>query len=224
MKIINSTGSLEWKIETHIINSLLKQLSSVQFIYFTNFMNTKKIHLQSKCTIQVERKKEKRQTVNYLQKSVNSKSTKWQERQISANPASTLGPSSTMMMELSNICFVLVFECGRPGLQSSTMPHQFIPAVVGGRGLNFQKRISCSSGTCFSTESVQNKMQISSYLRSSSKSARLGFTGAIEKAEKQRQWRDCEMKKLEKLYKLEVKDLSGKASHRQLVYSISRRN
>ena len=136
-------------------------------------MNTKKIHLQSKCTIQVERKKEKRQTVNYLQKSVNSKSTKWQERQISA--------------ELSNICFVLVFECGRPGLQSSTMPHQFIPAVVGGRGLNFQKRISCSSGTCFSTESVQNKMQISSYLRSSSKSARLGFTGAIEKAEKQRQ-------------------------------------
>ena len=85
-------------------------------------MNTKKIHLQSKCTILVERKKEKGQTVNYLQKSVNSKSTKWQEQQISANPASTLGPSSTMMMELSNIFFVLVFECGRPGLQSSTMP------------------------------------------------------------------------------------------------------
>ena len=58
-------------------------------------MNAKKIHLQSKCTIQVERKKEKRQTVNYVQKSVNSKSTKWQEQQISANPVSTLGPSST---------------------------------------------------------------------------------------------------------------------------------
>ena len=94
-------------------------------------MNTKKIHLQSKCTTQVERKKEKRQTVNYLQKSVNSKSTKWQEQQISANPASTLGPSSAMMMELSNICFVLVFECGRPGLQSSTLPLSVHPSRGG---------------------------------------------------------------------------------------------
>ena len=34
---------------------------------------------------------------------------------------------------------------------------------------------------------MQNKMQISSYLRLSSKLARLGFTGAIEKAETQRQ-------------------------------------
>ena len=41
----------------------------VQFIYFANFINTKKIHLQPKCTIQVERKKKKRQTVNHLQKS-----------------------------------------------------------------------------------------------------------------------------------------------------------
>ena len=32
---------------------------------------------------------------------------------------------------------------------------------------------------------MQNKMQISSYLRLSSRSARLGFTGAIEKAETQ---------------------------------------
>ena len=145
-------------------------------------MNTKKIHLQE------ERKKEKRQTVNYLQKSVNSKSTKWQEQQISANSASTLGPSSTTMMELSNICFVLVFECGRPGLQSSTLPlYQFIPALVGGRGLNFQKNDkSVPLGPVFQLN-MQNKMQISSYLRSSSKSARLGFTGAIEKAEKQRQ-------------------------------------
>ena len=94
-------------------------------------MNTKKIHLQSKCTIQVERKKEKRQTINYLQKSVNSKSTKWQEQQISANPVSTLGPSSTMMMELSNICFVLVFECGRPGLESSTLPLSVHPSRGG---------------------------------------------------------------------------------------------
>ena len=34
---------------------------------------------------------------------------------------------------------------------------------------------------------MQNKMQISSYLRSLSKPARLGFTGAIEKAETRRQ-------------------------------------
>ena len=42
----------------------------------------------------------------------NSKSTKWQERHISVNPASTLGPLSTMMIELSSICFGFVFECG----------------------------------------------------------------------------------------------------------------
>ena len=35
---------------------------------------------------------------------------------------STLGPSSTMVIELSNICVVFVFECGRPGLQSITLP------------------------------------------------------------------------------------------------------
>ena len=63
----------------------------------------------------------------------NSKSTKWQEQQISANPASTLGPSSTMMMtmELSNICFVIVFECGRPGLQSSTLQLSVHPSRGG---------------------------------------------------------------------------------------------
>ena len=42
------------------------QFSSVQFIYFTNSINTNKIHLQSKCTIQVEKRKKTR---NHLQKS-----------------------------------------------------------------------------------------------------------------------------------------------------------
>ena len=150
-------------------------------------MNTKKIHLQSKCTIQVERKKEKRQTVNYLQKSVNSKSTKWQEQQVSANPASTLGPSSTMMMELSNIFFVLVFECGRPGLQSSTLPLSVHRSCGGRQWIELSENDkSVPLGPVFQLN-MQNKMQISSYLRSSSKSARLGFTGAIEKAETQRQ-------------------------------------
>ena len=133
------------------------------------------------------RKKEKRQTVNYLQKSVNRNSTKWQERQISANPASTLGPSSTMMMELSNICFVLLFECGRPGLQSSTLPLSVHPNHGGRPWIELSENDkSVPVGPVFQLN-MQNKMQISSYLRSSSKSARLGFTGAIEKAETQRQ-------------------------------------
>ena len=114
-------------------------------------------------TSRKKKKKEKRQTVNYLQKSANSKSTKLQEQQISANPASTLRPSSTMMMELPNICFVLVFECGRSGLQSSTLPLSAHPS----RGLNFQKNDkSVPLGPVFQLN-MQNKMQISSYLRSS---------------------------------------------------------
>ena len=128
-------------------------------------MNTKKIHLQSKCTIQVERKKEKRQTVNYLQKSVNSKSTKWQEQQISANPASALGPSSKMMMELSNICFVLVFECGWPGLQSSTLPLSFHPSRGEWPWIELSENDkSVPLGPVFQLN-MQNKTQISSYLR-----------------------------------------------------------
>ena len=109
-----------------------------------------------------------------------------------------------MMMELSYICFVLVFECGRPGLQSSTPPLS-VHTSRGGR-----PRIELSEndksvplGPVFQLN-MQNKMQISSCLRLSgrwtivavlelkvgtlwSKSARLGFTGAIEKAETQRQ-------------------------------------
>ena len=150
-------------------------------------MNTKKINLQSKCTIQVKRKKEKRQTVNYLQKSVNSKSTKRQEQQISANLASTLGPSSTMMMESSNICFVLVFECARPGLRGSTLPQSVHPIRSGWPSIELSENDkSVPLGPVFQLN-MRNKMQISSYLRSSRKSARLGFTGAIEKAETQRQ-------------------------------------
>ena len=117
-------------------------------------------------------KKRKRQTVNYLQKSVNSKSTKWQEQQISANPAPTLGPSSTMMMELSNICFVLVFECGRPGLQSSTLLLSVHPSRGGRPWIELSENDkSVPLGPVFQLN-TQNKMQISSYLRSSSKSAR----------------------------------------------------
>ena len=93
-----------------------------------------------------------------------------------------------MMTELSNICFVLVFECGRPGLQSSTMPLSVHPMGRGGRPwieLSENDK-SVPLGPVFQLN-MQNKMQISSYMRLSSKSARLGFTGAIEKAETQRQ-------------------------------------
>ena len=117
----------------------------------------------------------------------NSKSTKWQEQQISANPTSTLGPSSTMMMELSYICFVLVFECVQPGLPSSTLPLSVHPSRGGRPTIELSENDkSVPLGPVFQLN-MQNKMQISSYLRLSSKSARLGFTGAIEKAETQRQ-------------------------------------
>ena len=60
--------------------------------------------------------------------------------------------------------------------------------MVGGQGLNFQKRINCSSGTCFSTEyAKQNANQQLSEIIEQVKLARLGFTGAIVKAETQRQ-------------------------------------
>ena len=117
----------------------------------------------------------------------NSKSTKWQEQEISANPVSTLGPSSTMMMESSNIYFVLVFECGRPGLQSSTLPLSVHSSRGGRPWIELSENDkSVPLGPVFQLN-IQNKMQISSYLRSLSKSARLGFTRAIEKAETQRQ-------------------------------------
>ena len=86
-----------------------------------------------------------------------------------------------MMMELSNICFVLVSECGRPGLQSSTLPLSVHSSRVGRPWIELSENDkSVPLGPVF-----QLNMQIRSYLRSLSKSARLGFTGAIEKAETQ---------------------------------------
>ena len=91
------------------------------------------------------------------------------------------------MMELLNFCFVLVFECGRPGLQSSTLPLSVHPSRGGWLWIELSENDkSVPLGPVFQLN-MQNKMQISSYLRLLSKSARSGFTGAIEKAEKQRQ-------------------------------------
>ena len=92
-----------------------------------------------------------------------------------------------MMMELSNICFVLVFECGQPGLQSKHLPLSVHSSRGGRPWIELpEKDKSVPLGPVFQLN-MQNKMQISSYLRLSSKSARLGFTGAKEKAETQRQ-------------------------------------
>ena len=91
-----------------------------------------------------------------------------------------------MMMELSNICFVLVFECGWPGLQSSTLPLSVHPSPGGRPRIELSENDkSVPLGPVFQLN-MENKMQISSCLRLSSKSARLGFTGAIGKAETQR--------------------------------------
>ena len=105
--------------------------------------------------------------------------------EISVDPASTLGPSSTMVIELSNICVVFVFEGGRPGLQSSTLPLSVRPSRGGRPWIELSKSINLFLWTRLQLN-MQNKMQIS-YLRSLSKSAKLTFTGAIEKAETQRQ-------------------------------------
>ena len=92
-----------------------------------------------------------------------------------------------MMMQLSNICFVLVFECDWPGLQSRTLPLSVHPSHGGRPSIELlENNKSVSLGPVFQLN-MQNKMQISSYLRLSRKSARLGFTGAIEKAETQHQ-------------------------------------
>ena len=80
-----------------------------------------------------------------------------------------------------------MFECGRPGLQSSTLPLSVYPSRGGWPWIALSENDkSVPLGPVFQLN-MQNKMLISSYLRSSSKSARLGFTGAIEKAETQSQ-------------------------------------
>ena len=95
--------------------------------------------------------------------------------------------SLTMMMELSNMCFVLVFECGRPGLQSSTLL-LLVHLIHDGRPwIELSENDKSVPLRPVFQLNMQNKIQISSYLRSSSKSVRLRFTGAIEKAETQRQ-------------------------------------
>ena len=82
---------------------------------------------------------------------------------------------------------MLVFECGQPGLQSSTLPLSVHPSRGGRPWIELSENDkSVPLGPVFRLY-MQNKMQISSYLRSLSKSARLGFTGAIEKAETQRE-------------------------------------
>ena len=95
--------------------------------------------------------------------------------------------------QISALCLCL--NVAGQGYKAAPCHYQFIPAVVGGRWIELSENDkSVLLGPVFQLN-MQNKMQISSYLRSSSKSARLGFTRAIEKAETQRQWRDCEMKK-----------------------------
>ena len=82
---------------------------------------------------------------------------------------------------------MLVFECGRPGLQSNTLPLSVHPSRGGRPWIELSENDkSVPLGPVFQLN-MQNKMQISSYLRSLSKSARLEFTGAIEKAETQRE-------------------------------------
>ena len=85
-------------------------------------------------------------------------------------------------------------------LQSSTLPLSVHPSRGRWPRIELSKNDKSVPLEPVFQLNMQNKMQTSSYLKLSSKSARLGFTGAIEKAETQRQWRDCEMTKIRKNY------------------------
>ena len=80
-----------------------------------------------------------------------------------------------------------MFECGRPGLQSNTLPLSVHPSRGGRPWIELSENDKAVPLGPVCQLNMQNKMQISSYMRSLSKSARLGFTGAIEKAETQRE-------------------------------------
>ena len=94
-----------------------------------------------------------------------------------------------MMMELSNICFVLVFECGRPGLQSSTLSLSVYPSR--GRRLRIELSENDKSvplGPVFQLNMQNKKCKSAAVLDyRASQLARLGFTGAIGKAKTQGQ-------------------------------------
>ena len=116
-------------------------------------MNTKKIHLQSKCTIQVERKKEKRHCKLFTE--ISQQQVNQMARTAADQYQSCINSWSFVydVMELSNICFVLVFECGRPGLQSSTLPLSVHPSRGGRPWIELSENDkSVPLGPVFSTE------------------------------------------------------------------------
>ena len=119
-------------------------------------------------------------------------------------PESTLGPSSTMVIELSNIVFV--FECGRPGLQSSTLPLSVRPSRDWRPWIELSKSMNLLLPDPFSTEYVkQNANQLSEIIEQS----RLGYP-SLEEQKRQRHSVNEEIvkrKDLEKLHKLQVKDV-----------------
>ena len=111
--------------------------------------------------------------------------TGWSQWKIEPDISTVVGPSSTMVIELSNICVVFVFECGRPSLQISTLPLSVRPSSGGRPWVELSKSINLFLWNQFSTEyAKQNANQLLS------KSAKLTFTGAIEKAE-WRDWKNC---------------------------------
>ena len=85
-----------------------------------------------------------------------------------------------MMIELSYICVVFLFKCGRPGLQSSTLPLSVHPSRGGRPWIELSKSINLYLWDPLKIEyAKQNANQLTG------KSARLAFTGAIEKTETQ---------------------------------------
>ena len=96
-----------------------------------------------------------------------------------------------MMIEISNICFVFVFACGRPGLQSSTLPLSVYRRRGGQPWIELIKMISLFLCGPFSTE----------YAKQNANQQLSEITEQQKKAETQSQRRDCEMKKLGINYK-----------------------
>ena len=67
-----------------------------------------------------------------------------------------------MVIELSNICVVFVFECDQPGLQSSTLPLSVCPGHGGRPWIELSKLINLFLFDPFSTEyAKQNANELS---------------------------------------------------------------
>ena len=102
-------------------------------------MNTKKIHLQSKCTIPVERKKERKKTKCKLFTKISQQQVNQMAR--TADQCQSCVNSWPFVYDDDGIIKYLLCACVWMSPARVTKQHP-TTTVVGGRGLNFQKTIN----------------------------------------------------------------------------------